>query len=148
MSIKVSHVTKVYGEQRALDDVNFEIQRGHIIGFLGPNGAGKSTMMKIITCYLPPTEGSVEVCGIDVSASPMEVKKRIGYLPEHNPLYPEMYVREYLEFVAGVHQIPNKKARVEEMIDLVGLSVERKKKIGALKQGLSPTGRTSSGHDP
>ena len=92
-------------------------------------------MMKIITCYLPPTEGSVEVCGIDVSASPMEVKKRIGYLPEHNPLYPEMYVREYLEFVAGVHQIPNKKARVEEMIDLVGLSVERKKKIGALSKG-------------
>ncbi|NQV53448.1 MAG: gliding motility-associated ABC transporter ATP-binding subunit GldA [Flavobacteriales bacterium] len=135
MSIKVSHVSKVYDAQRALDDVNFEIERGHIIGFLGPNGAGKSTMMKIITCFLPPTEGSVEVCGFDVSASPMEVKKRIGYLPEHNPLYPEMYVREYLEFVAGVHQIPNKKARVEEMIDLVGLSVERKKKIGALSKG-------------
>lgn len=135
MSIKVNQVTKLYGEQRALDNVSFEIERGNIVGFLGPNGAGKSTMMKIITCYLPPTEGQVEVCGFDVSASPMEVKKRIGYLPEHNPLYPEMYVREYLEFVAGIHKIANKKQRVEEMIELVGLDVERKKKISALSKG-------------
>ncbi|MEQ9188201.1 MAG: gliding motility-associated ABC transporter ATP-binding subunit GldA [Cryomorphaceae bacterium] len=136
MSIKVNQVTKLYGVQRALDNVSFEIERGNIVGFLGPNGAGKSTMMKIITCYLPPSEGQVEVCGFDVSASPMEVKKRIGYLPEHNPLYPEMYVREYLEFVAGIHKIANKKQRVEEMIELVGLDLERKKKISALSKGF------------
>lgn len=135
MSIKVQGVTKLYGEQRALDQVSFDIQMGNIVGFLGPNGAGKSTMMKIITCYIPPSEGRVEVCGFDIAEASMEVKKRIGYLPEHNPLYPEMYVREYLEFVAGIHKIPNKKQRVEEMIELVGLTVERKKKIGALSKG-------------
>ncbi|MEZ4720572.1 MAG: gliding motility-associated ABC transporter ATP-binding subunit GldA [Flavobacteriales bacterium] len=135
MSIEVSNVTKIYGEQRALDDVSFSIDRGNIVGFLGPNGAGKSTMMKIITCYIPQTAGQVKVCGFDVSANPMEVKRRVGYLPEHNPLYPEMYVREYLEFIAGVHQLSDKKKRVDEMIERVGLTIERKKKIGALSKG-------------
>lgn len=135
MSIEVKNVTKIYGEQRALNDVSFSINSGNIVGFLGPNGAGKSTMMKIITCYLPQSEGSVKVCGFDVVENPIEVKKRVGYLPEHNPLYPEMYVREYLEFIAGVHKIPNKQRRIDEMIDLVGLTIERKKKIGALSKG-------------
>jgi ABC-2 type transport system ATP-binding protein len=135
MSIKVKSVTKVYGEQRALDDVSFDIEPGNIIGFLGPNGAGKSTMMKIISCYLPQTVGNVEVCGFDVVENPMEVKSKVGYLPEHNPLYPDMYVREYLEFIAGVHKISNKKERVNQMIERVGLTLERKKKIGALSKG-------------
>jgi len=135
MSIKVKSVTKVYGEQRALDDVSFDIEPGNIIGFLGPNGAGKSTMMKIISCYLPQTEGNVEVCGFDVVENPMAVKSNVGYLPEHNPLYPDMYVREYLEFIAGVHKISNKKERVNQMIERVGLTLERKKKIGALSKG-------------
>ncbi len=136
MSIKVDHVSKLYGEQRALDGVSFEIERGNIVGFLGPNGAGKSTMMKIITCFLPQTEGVVEVCGFNVSDAPMEVKKRVGYLPEHNPLYHDMYVREYLEFIAGIHKLPNKKQRVDEMIEMVGLTIERKKQIGALSKGF------------
>lgn len=136
MSIKVDHVSKLYGEQRALDGVSFEIERGNIVGFLGPNGAGKSTMMKIITCFLPQSEGVVEVCGFNVSDAPMEVKKRVGYLPEHNPLYYDMYVREYLEFIAGIHKLPNKKERVDEMIEMVGLTIERKKQIGALSKGF------------
>lgn len=135
MSIEVSDVTKRYGEQNALDQVSFSIDRGNIVGFLGPNGAGKSTMMKIITCYIPQTSGRVTVCGFDVAEQPMEVKKRVGYLPEHNPLYPEMYVREYLEFIAGVHGISNKRQRVDQMIERVGLTIERKKKIGALSKG-------------
>jgi len=135
MSIEVKNVTKIYGEQKALHDVSFSISSGNIIGFLGPNGAGKSTMMKIITCYLPQSEGTVKVCGYDVMEQPMEVKRRVGYLPEHNPLYPEMYVREYLEFIAGIHKVPNPKSRIDEMIDLVGLTLERKKKIGALSKG-------------
>ncbi|MDP4934028.1 MAG: gliding motility-associated ABC transporter ATP-binding subunit GldA [Salibacteraceae bacterium] len=135
MSIEVKNVTKIYGEQRALNEVSFSINSGNIVGFLGPNGAGKSTMMKIITCYLPQSEGSVKVCGFDVVDQPIEVKKRVGYLPEHNPLYPEMYVREYLEFIAGIHKIPNKQKRIDELIDLVGLTIERKKKIGALSKG-------------
>ncbi len=138
MSIKVKSVTKVYGEQRALDDVSFDIEPGNIIGFLGPNGAGKSTMMKIISCYLPQTVGNVEVCGFDVVENPMEVKSKVGYLPEHNPLYPDMYVREYLEFIAGVHKISNKKERVNQMIERVGLTLERKKDRG-VEQGISTT---------
>jgi ABC-2 type transport system ATP-binding protein len=135
MSISVNQVSKLYGAQRALDGITFEIPQGQIVGFLGPNGAGKSTMMKIITCYLPPSSGSVQVCGFDVGASPMEVKKRVGYLAEHNPLYPDMYVKEYLEFVAGIHQIEHKKSRVSEMIERVGLTLEQHKKIGALSKG-------------
>ncbi len=135
MSIKTHEVTKKYGSQLALNNVSFSISQGEIVGFLGPNGAGKSTMMKIITCYIPPTSGRVEVCGYDVMEKSIEARKCIGYLPEHNPLYTEMYVREYLSFVAGIYKIPNIKSRVEEMIDMVGLSVEAHKKIEALSKG-------------
>jgi len=135
MSIEVKNVTKVYGEQKALNDVSFSIEPGHIVGFLGPNGAGKSTMMKIITCFIPQTAGDVSVCGYDVVENPIDVKKQVGYLPEHNPLYLDMYVKEYLDFVGGVYKIDNRKARVKEMIDMVGLGIEQNKKIGALSKG-------------
>lgn len=135
MSIAVSGVSKLYGQQKALDDVSFQIDKGNIVGFLGPNGAGKSTMMKIISCYIPQTEGTVKVCGYDVMDQSMEVRSRLGYLPENNPLYPEMYVREYLEFMGGIHKIPSIKSRVDEMLEQVGLTLERKKKIGALSKG-------------
>lgn len=135
MSILVNNVTKLYGTQKALNNVSFQVNSGEIIGFLGPNGAGKSTMMKIITCYLPPSNGTVKVCGFDITAQTMEVKKQIGYLPEHNPLYLDMYVKEFLEFVGGIHKIANLKHRVKEMIELTGLQVEQKKKIGALSKG-------------
>ncbi len=135
MSIEVKNVTKIYGTQKALDDVSFSIEPGHIVGFLGPNGAGKSTMMKIITCFIPQTSGSVSVCGYDVIESPIDVKKQVGYLPEHNPLYLDMYVKEYLDFVGGVYKIDNRKERVKEMIDIVGLGIEQNKKIGALSKG-------------
>ena len=135
MSISVKSVTKVYGEQHALNDVSFEIGKGEIIGFLGPNGAGKSTMMKIITCFIPQSNGEVKVCGFDVENDALQVKEQIGYLPEHNPLYLEMYVKEYLLFVAGLYKVKNAKERVAEMIELVGLTIEQKKKIGALSKG-------------
>lgn len=135
MSIVVSKVTKTYGSQRALNEVSFEIDRGKIIGFLGPNGAGKSTMMKIITCYLPPTAGKVSVCGFDVMEQSTQAKQCIGYLPEHNPLYTDMYVREYLTFAGGMYNIPRLKERVEEMIETVGLQAEAHKKIEALSKG-------------
>jgi ABC-2 type transport system ATP-binding protein len=135
MSIKADLVTKLYGPQKALNDVSFSISKGEIVGFLGPNGAGKSTMMKIITCYIPPSRGKVEVCGFDVMEQSLEVRKNIGYLPEHNPLYLDMYVREYLSFVGGIYKLPNLKKRVEEMIDMVGLGVEAHKKIEALSKG-------------
>lgn len=135
MSIEVKNVTKIYGEQKALDDVSFSIEPGHIVGFLGPNGAGKSTMMKIITCFIPQTTGSVSVCGFDVIENPIDVKRQVGYLPEHNPLYLDMYVKEYLDFVGGVYKIENRKARIKEMIDMVGLGIEQNKKIGALSKG-------------
>ncbi|MBL4667739.1 MAG: gliding motility-associated ABC transporter ATP-binding subunit GldA [Flavobacteriales bacterium] len=135
MSIEVKNVTKIYGEQKALDDVSFSIEPGHIVGFLGPNGAGKSTMMKIITCFIPQTTGSVSVCGFDVIENPIDVKRQVGYLPEHNPLYIDMYVKEYLDFVGGVYKIENRTARIKEMIDMVGLGIEQNKKIGALSKG-------------
>ena len=135
MSIEVKNVTKIYGEQKALDDVSFSIEPGNIVGFLGPNGAGKSTMMKIITCFLPQTSGSVSVCGYDVIENPIDVKRQVGYLPEHNPLYLDMYVKEYLDFAGGVYKINDRKARVREMIDMVGLGIEQNKKIGALSKG-------------
>lgn len=135
MSIIVKNVTKIYGEQKALDDVSFEIEKGHIVGFLGPNGAGKSTMMKIITCFIPQTSGEVKVCGFDVTDEPIDVKRHVGYLPEHNPLYLDMYVKEYLDFTAGVYKVQNRKDRVKEMIDMVGLGLEQNKKIGALSKG-------------
>ncbi len=136
MSVKVSDITKIYGKQRALDKVSFEVHPGDILGFLGPNGAGKSTMMKIITCFLPQTEGTATVCGHDVMEAAMEVKKCVGYLPENNPLYHDMYIKEYLEFIAGVHGIrENKMVRVKAMIDITGLGLEQNKKIGALSKG-------------
>ncbi|PZF71002.1 gliding motility-associated ABC transporter ATP-binding subunit GldA [Taibaiella soli] len=136
MSIKVSSLTKIYGTQTAVDHISFELKKGEIVGFLGPNGAGKSTTMKMITGYLPPTDGTASVCGFDIQQSPMEVRKRLGYLPEANPLYFDMYVREYLEFSANIHKLGNKaKDRIEEMISMTGLSKEAHKKIGALSKG-------------
>lgn len=134
--ISVKNITKVYGTQKALDDVSFEIANGQVIGFLGPNGAGKSTMMKIITCYIPQTSGQVSVCGFDVTEQSLDVKKIIGYLPEHNPLYPEMYVKEYLNYICGIYKYTgNKESKIKELIDLTGLSIEQNKKIGALSKG-------------
>lgn len=135
MSVKVSNLTKLYGQQKALDNVSFELKSGEILGFLGPNGAGKSTMMKILTCYIPHTAGKAEVCGFDVTENPIEVRRNIGYLPEHNPLYLDMYVREYLEFVAGLFKLKNIKEQVSEMIEITGLTPERHKLIGALSKG-------------
>lgn len=125
----------MYGQQRAVDDISFEIKSGEVVGFLGPNGAGKSTTMKILTCFVPPTSGEAFVSGINVLENPLAVKQHVGYLPEHNPLYLDMYVKEYLEFIAGVHKLSNKRKRVEEMVDQVGLEVEQHKKIGALSKG-------------
>ncbi|MBD3636334.1 MAG: gliding motility-associated ABC transporter ATP-binding subunit GldA [Crocinitomicaceae bacterium] len=135
MSIQVKNVFKYYGEQAALGGVSFDISSGEIVGFLGPNGAGKSTMMKIITCFIPMSAGEVKVCGLDVEEHAIEVKKKVGYLPENNPLYLDMYVKEYLHFVAGIYKLKNKKERVAEMIKLVGLEKEQNKKIGALSKG-------------
>ncbi len=136
MSIEVIGVTKIYGQQKALDDVSFTINRGEIVGFLGPNGAGKSTMMKIICCYLPQSMGTVKVNGLDVKEESIAVRKKIGYLPEHNPLYLEMYVKEYLEFVLGLYgKSENKKQKVSDIIELVGLKIEQNKKISALSKG-------------
>ncbi|MBQ2508770.1 MAG: ATP-binding cassette domain-containing protein [Bacteroidales bacterium] len=133
--LEVKNITKVYGEQRAVDNASFTITPGEIVGLLGPNGAGKSTLMKIITCFLPPTEGTVSVYGYDIFDDPVNVRRQIGYLPEQNPLYTDMYVREFLRFVAGVYQIPHAKERVEEMIALTGLTPESDKRIMALSKG-------------
>lgn len=136
MSIVVSTVSKIYGSQKAVDKISFELKKGEIVGFLGPNGAGKSTTMKMICGYLPPTSGNIKVCGHDIYTQPMEVRQSIGYLPESNPLYYDMYVREYLEMSAGIHKLGSKsKARIEEMIDLTGLNKEAHKKIGMLSKG-------------
>jgi ABC-2 type transport system ATP-binding protein len=136
MSIKVNNITKLYGKQKALDDVSFEVSSGQVVGFLGPNGAGKSTMMKIITCFIPQTAGSAKVCDYDVAEETIEVRKNVGYLPEHNPLYLDMYVKEYLDFVCGVYHLNgNRKQRIDEMIELTGLQAEYRKKIGALSKG-------------
>ena len=136
MSIEIKNVTKRYGLQHALNDVTLSIGKG-IVGLLGPNGAGKSTLMKIITCFIPPTSGTVNVNGFNIQKQPMEVKRIVGYLPEKNPLYDDMYVREYLEFVAGIHQLKGKaaKKRIEAMIEDTGLGLEAHKKIGALSKG-------------
>lgn len=135
MSILINNLTKVYGTQKALDNVSLSIGDGEIVGLLGPNGAGKSTMMKILTCFIPPTSGEVKVCGYDIFDSPMEIKRSIGYLPEQNPLYYDMFVREFLGFVAGIHKTQNRKQRVEEIIELTGLTKEVNKKISALSKG-------------
>jgi len=135
MSITVNNLTKTYGAQKAVDAVSFNIDKGEIVGFLGPNGAGKSTTMKIITGYLPSTAGTATVCGITVDESNNETKKKIGYLPEANPLYYDMYVREYIDFITNVHAVKNKKEKIEEVIKTVGLTVEANKKIGQLSKG-------------
>ncbi|HEX3008960.1 MAG TPA: gliding motility-associated ABC transporter ATP-binding subunit GldA [Bacteroidales bacterium] len=135
MSIVVENVSKRYGNQLALKEVSFNIEPDEIVGFIGPNGAGKSTMMKIICGFIPPTEGSVKVNGIEVSENPLLARKAIGYLPENNPLYYEMYVKEYLEFVSGILNISDKKARIAEIIKQTGLEAEKHKKIGALSKG-------------
>lgn len=135
MSVRVQELTKIYGRQKAVDQVSFEAHPGEILGFLGPNGAGKTTTMKIITCYLPQTSGTVVVGGYDVAEAPLEVRRRVGYLPEHNPLYKDMYVREYLNYVAGLHRVADKKNRVGEMIEQTGLKTEQHKLIGALSKG-------------
>jgi ABC-2 type transport system ATP-binding protein len=136
MSISVTHLTKIYGTQKAVNNISFELKKGEIVGFLGPNGAGKSTTMKMITGYLPPTDGTATVCGFDILQQSMEVRKRLGYLPESNPLYYDMYVREYLEFCAGIHHLgKDSKTRIADMIAMTGLGKEAHKKIGALSKG-------------
>jgi len=135
MSIKVDHVVKLYGTQTAVNKISFEVKSGEIVGFLGPNGAGKSTTMKMITGYIAPDAGQIQVCGILVEGEAIATKQKIGYLPESNPLYLEMYVREYLDLMAGLHQIKNRQQRIEEVIKLTGLSAEAHKEIGQLSKG-------------
>ncbi len=135
MSISIKNISKIYGKQKALDNVSLEIEQGEIVGLLGPNGAGKSTLMKIISCYIPQTSGEAHVMGHDVVEDSILVKSKIGYLPESNALYHEMYVKEYLNFVAGIFNIKDKKSRINEMIELTGLQKEQHKKIGALSKG-------------
>ncbi|MDL2307989.1 ATP-binding cassette domain-containing protein [Bacteroidales bacterium OttesenSCG-928-B11] len=135
MSIIVKEVTKIYGKQKALDNVSFEVGKGEVVGFLGPNGAGKSTMMKIITCYIPPTSGDVSVCGLDIWNDSLELRAKVGYLSEANPLYYDMYVKEFLLFIAGIHKIKDKQSAMERVIKQTGLSLEQHKKIGALSRG-------------
>lgn len=135
MSIVVKHLTKYYGGQAAVDNISFEAKKGEILGFLGPNGAGKSTTMKIITTFIPKTEGSVEVCGLDIDKDSLKVREKIGYLPEHNPLYLEMYVKEYLAFIGKIYKLKDVQARLAEVIQLVGLEKEQHKVIGALSKG-------------
>lgn len=135
MSIEVKNLSKFYGEQAAVNDISFSIGKGEIVGFLGPNGAGKSTTMKMITGFIPASEGEIRVCGKEVSVDSIETRKHVGYLPENNPLYLDMYVKEYLEFVGNIYKIKNVRERVKEMIRLVGLEVEQNKKIGMLSKG-------------
>jgi ABC-2 type transport system ATP-binding protein len=136
MSIAVQGVTKLYGDQKALDNVSFQVNTGEIVGFLGPNGAGKSTMMKIITGFIPASSGQVLVNGLETGTDNPDVKKQIGYLPENNPLYPDMYVREYLGFVASIYNSPtSRKKQIDNIIEVTGLAPEQKKKIGALSKG-------------
>lgn len=136
MSIEINGVSKLYGQQRALDKVSLHLEKGEIGGLLGPNGAGKSTLMKIITCFIPPDAGTVTVSGFNILEDPDEVRRRVGYLPENNPLYLDMYVHEFLLFIAGLHKIPgNRKQRVADMIELTGLIPEQHKKIGTLSKG-------------
>lgn len=136
MSIEVHGLLKQYGEQKAVDDISFSINKGEIVGFLGPNGAGKSTTLKIITGYLSQDAGTVKICGINVKENSIETKKKIGYLPESNPLYVDMFVKEYLQFMGGVHQISNPKSQIQNVIELTGLKIEQKKKISQLSKGF------------
>lgn len=150
MSIKLSNITKTYGEQKAVNNISFEIKTGEIVGFIGPNGAGKSTTMKILTGFISNFEGEAMLDGFNIRTQTNEAKRIVGYLPEHNPLYVEMYVREYLRFVAGIYKVPQKKERVEEVISLTGLSLESNKKISALSKGYRQRVGLASAliHDP
>ena len=135
MSSTVKNLTKLYGEQKAVNDISFSINQGEIVGFLGPNGAGKSTTMKMITGYIEPTQGNIDVNGTDVKKHPLDAKKKIGYLPESNALYYDMYVKEYLGFIADVHKTVSKHKAIEQVIELTGLARESKKKLGQLSKG-------------
>lgn len=135
MSVVVAELTKEYGTQRAIDSISFEAHKGEVLGFLGPNGAGKSTTMKILTCFIPQTSGSASVCGHNVADDSLEVRRHIGYLPENNPLYKELYVREYLEFIARLHRIAKPQKRIDGMIEMTGLEQEQRKHIGELSKG-------------
>ena len=135
MSVKVEGLTKVYNGKKAIDDVSFSVKKGEILGFLGSNGAGKTTTMKILACFIPQSSGSATVCDFDVSQNPEEVRKRIGYLPEHNPLYKHMYIPEFLDFVSGLHGVQNKKSVIKNIIEMTGLGEERSKRIGELSKG-------------
>nr|MBC7611641.1 ATP-binding cassette domain-containing protein [Pseudopedobacter sp.] len=135
MSISVNALSKTYGTQKAVDGISFEASSGKILGFLGPNGAGKSTTMKMLTCFLPQTAGNASVCGFDIATQSLDVRKSIGYLPESNPLYHEMYVKEFLNFVGETYQVANLKSRIEEVILATGLGQEQHKKIGQLSKG-------------
>ena len=135
MSIIVKEISKVYGQQKAVNHISFSVLPGNILGFLGPNGAGKSTTMKILTCFIPQSSGNATVCGFDIAENPMEVRRSIGYLPENNPLYLDMYVKESLGFIADIHQVTNKEKRIKEVIELTGLGEEQHKKVGALSKG-------------
>jgi ABC-2 type transport system ATP-binding protein len=137
MSVEVVNLTKTFDQQKAVNNISFSVRKGEILGFLGPNGAGKSTTMKMATTYLPPTSGSIFINGIDVIKDPLSVRKIIGYLPEHNPLYMDMYIKEYLEFVSSLHGIQGKalKLKIQNIIAMTGLELERRKKIGQLSKG-------------
>lgn len=135
MSVELTNLTKIYGTQRAVNNLSFKAKKGEILGFLGPNGAGKSTTMKMLTCYAEPSEGTATVCGFDIRKESREVRKKIGYLPEHNPLYKDMYVKEFLRFIAGIHNVKSPQARIKELIDITGLGLEQNKLIGALSKG-------------
>ena len=150
MSIKVENITKLYGKQKALNNISFEIGSGEIVGLLGPNGAGKSTIMKIICSYITQNEGNVEVCGLNSIEEAIDSKNKIGYLPEHNPLYLDMYVKEFLSFISDIHKIKNKKERIDEMIKITGLTPEKNKKISALSKGFRQRVGIASAliHDP
>ena len=136
MSISINKVNKFYGKQQALTDVSFSLNKGEIVGFLGPNGAGKSTLMKIITCYLEQDSGKVRVCDLDTLEQNLKVKAKIGYLPEHNPLYTDMYIKEYLTFVGRIYKVENLNNRITEIIQQTGLTAEQSKKIGELSKGF------------
>ena len=135
MSVIVSNLTKTFGDQRVVNDLSFEVKPGEILGFLGPNGAGKSTTMKMITTYLQPTSGTATVCGHDVIKDQMDVRRHIGYLPEHNPLYKDMYIKEYLQFIARIHKVDNAKNRIVELIETTGLQKEQHKLISSISKG-------------
>lgn len=135
MSVKLSNVSKSYDGKKAVDSISFEVGKGEILGFLGPNGAGKTTTMKMITCYLSQDEGDISVCGLDAKSAQPDIAKHIGYLPEHNPLYQDLYVKEYLHFVAGIHKIDNKSTVINSLIEQTGIDNEQYKKINQLSKG-------------